>query len=339
MKLTLEQIRSITTGAVTVEQAEDGFHFYRFTPEQMNLCQPHVRLYDQKLLVTAGVRFSFRTDSTTLYLRAALSPGTARSYFSFDLTINGVHTDSLENVSHLPFPKDDPTYPCPLGLHEKTFDLGPGAKDICLYFPWSVIPVLEELSVDEGTCVTPLFPPKKLLVYGDSISQGYDGFHPCDHYVSRLARALDAQVLNKAIGGSTSFPEMARAKDAFDPDYILVAYGTNDWSLFDETSFVRQYRAMHQAIQDNYPYAQVFALTPIWRADFDQPRKFGLFSTVDALIHSIAADFPNVTAISGFDFVPKDPDFFADRRLHPNDAGFDHYFKNLWPQIKAVLKE
>lgn len=44
MKLCIEQIRTITNGAVKVQEETDGVHFYRFTEEQMllyknkNLC-------------------------------------------------------------------------------------------------------------------------------------------------------------------------------------------------------------------------------------------------------------------------------------------------------------
>ena len=339
MKLTFEQIRSVTTGAVSVTQEADGIRFFRFTPEQMTLVQPGVAQYKEKLLASAGIQLSFRTDSTTLYLRTLLSPGSTRSYFSFDLTVNGIHTDSMDNFTHQPIPEGTPMSPRPLGRHEKAFDLGEGEKTVCLYFPWSVIPLLEELSVDDGSFITPVIPSKKLLVYGDSISQGYDVCRPHCHHIARLARALDAQEFNKAIAGATTYPEMARLKDPFTPDYILVAYGTNDWNRGEEPFFARQYWAMLEAIRDNYPHTPVFAVTPIWRGEWEEIRPFGPFSTVEDDIRAIAADVPNVTVISGIDLVPHRPVLFADLRLHPNDAGFEHYFNNLWPRICEALKE
>lgn len=335
MTLALEQIRSVTTGAISVTQEGDGVRFFRFTPEQLTLVQPGV----PQALSSAGIRLSFRTDSTTLYLRTLLSPGSNRSYFSFDLTVNGIHTDSMDNFAHQPMPEGDPQSPRPLGRHEKTFDLGQGEKTVCLYFPWSVIPLLEELTVDDGSFVTPVIPSKKLLVYGDSISQGYDVCRPHCHHIARLARALDAQEFNKSIGGSTAFPEMAQAKDPFTPDYVLVAYGTNDWNRGEEPVFARQYRAMLEAIRDNYPHAPVFAVTPLWRGEWEEMRPFGPFSTVETDTRAIAADFPNVTVISGIDLVPHHPPLFADLRLHPSDVGFEHYFNNLWPRICEALKE
>jgi len=340
MNLTYEQIKSITTGAVAVEQESDGIHFYRFTPEQMPLRQPRVRMFEEKMTSSAGVRLSFRTDSHTLYLRTTVTCGSACNFFSFDLLVNGVYADSLENFSHLEIPENSNDLTCELGTYEKTFSLGPGEKDISLYFPWSVTPVLDELSLEDGANMVPCIPSKKLLVYGDSVSHGYNTFYSSKHYVSQLARALDAQIFNKGIGGTTSFPEMALAKEPFDPDYIVVAYGSNDWDRHDADFFTQQYRTMLQTIADNYPHAQVFAITPIWRGDeAKRERKMGPLCAVDQHIRTIAADFPEVTVITGMDLVPHDQRYYADLDLHPNDSGFAHYFNNLWPQIEAALKK
>jgi hypothetical protein len=200
--------------------------------------------------------------------------------------------------------------------------------------------VLETLSLEDGSSVTPNIPSKKLLVYGDSITHGYNTFYSGKHYVSRLGRALDAQVFNKGIGGTTTFPEMALAKESFDPDYIVVAYGSNDWDRHDADFFTGQYRAMLQNIADNYPHAQVFAITPVWRGDMEKrERRMGPLSAVEQHIRTVAADFPDVTVISGMDLVPHENRYFADVYLHPNDVGFAHYFRNLWPQIEAVLRK
>lgn len=339
MKLTLDQIRSVTTGAVSVTQESDGIHFYRFTSEQMTLCQPHIGLYAEKLTSCAGIRLSFRTNSTGLYLRAGLSLGSSRTFFSFDLTVNGVYTDALDNFSGLELPDEYGTmaYPLPATC-EKHFDLGEGEKDVCLFLPWSMTVALQELSLDDGSSVIPLIPSKKLLAFGDSITQGYDILRPSNHFVARLARALDAEEYNKAIGGAIAFPEMSQMKEPFTPDYILVAYGTNDWALSEESFFIQQYRALHQVIQENYPTAQVFALTPLWRPSANELGKMGAFSNAEKNILSICKDFPNVTTISCFDFLPKEPTIFADLIVHPTDIGFDHYFNHLWPEIRAALK-
>ena len=327
MQLTFEQIQSITTGAVSLEQEENGIRFYRFNRKQRTLFQPRVRFLAEKMLSAAGSQFSFRTDSSKLFLRATVSAGSASNHFTFDLFVGGAHIDSLDNFPH-----------SELGTYEKTFALGSGTKDVCLYFPWSVATVVEELSLDDGASLTPLIPAKKLLVYGDSITHGNTTRYSCNHYIPRLARAMDVQVCNKAIAGTTSFPEMIQTESPYDPDYVLVAYGSNDWDRHEEAFFVEKYREMMQAIAENYPRAQVFVISPIWRADQNtRERRMGPLSAIERNILVIAKDFPNVTVIPGMDLVPHDLQYYADAGLHPNDAGYEFYFQNLLPIIEVAL--
>lgn len=339
MQLTLEQIKAITTGAVDIEPEENGIRFYRFNREQRTLHQPRVRFLAEKMLSTAGIQLFFRTDSSILFLRATVSKGSASNHFSFDLFVNGAHIDSLENFPHLEPPGKSDEVSYELGTYEKTFALGPGTKDVCLYFPWSVATVVEELSLDDGASLNPMIPAKKLLVYGDSVTHGNTTYYTCNHYIPRLAQAMDVQVRNKAIAGTTTFPEMAQLESPYDPNYVLVAYGSNDWDRHEEAFFAENYRNMMQTIADKYPQAQVFVISPIWRGDQQiRQRRMGSLSTVEKNILAIAADFPNVTVISGIDLVPHDLKYYADAGLHPNDQGYEFYFRNLWSEIKAALK-
>ena len=328
MLLNFEQIRSITTGAVSLEQEENGIRFYRFNREQRTLYQPRVRFLEEKMLSTAGIQFSFRTDSSTLYLRTTVSKGSASNHFSFDLFVNGQYMDSLDNLSD-----------SELGTYEKTFSLGDGEKTVCLYFPWSVAVVVEALSLEDGASLTPMIPTKKLLIYGDSITHGNTVRYTYNHYIPRLARAMDVQVRNKAIAGTTSFPELVRTESPYEPDYVLVAYGSNDWDRHEEAFFVEKYREMLQLIGENYPKAQVFAISPIWRRDQEtRQRRMGPLSAIEKNILAIAKDLPNVTVIPGIDLVPHDLQYYADAGLHPNDAGYEFYFRNLWAKIEGLLK-
>lgn len=329
MKLTLEEFQAITTGAVALEQEEKGVRFFRFNQEQRELRQPRVTYPAEKMYSTAGIQFFFRTNSRSLYLRTTVEKGSASDHFSFDLFVNGQHTDSLENLSTRE-----------LGTYEKTFRLEEGEKEVCLYFPWSVAVVIEELSLEEGASLTPTLPEKKLLVYGDSITHGNTVRYSCNHYIPRLARAMGVQVRNKAIAGTTSFPDMVRLESPYEPDYVLVAYGSNDWDRHEDAFFAEQYRAMMTLLAEKYPQAPVFVISPIWRGDQEtRQRKMGPLSTIEKNIVAIAKDFPNVTVIPGIDLVPHDLSQFADAGLHPNDEGYGLYFQNLWPKLQAALKD
>ena len=192
---------------------------------------------------------------------------------------------------------------------------------------------IRELSLDDDALIKPIKPTKKLLVFGDSISQGYDGLRPSKHYAVRLAEALDAEEINKAMGGEGFFPALAKARDDFEPDYITVAFGTNDWSSSSEEDFKSRCLAFYDSLSRTYPNARIFAITPVWRKDCREEKPLGDFCKIAEDIKSIVKDYKNITYIHGFEFIPQDENYYADLRLHPNDKGFDSYFRNLYEQI------
>ena len=251
--------------------------------------------------------------------------------------VNGKAVGYLDNFSDVQLPVDYTGVQLPLGHAEKEFILGEGDKEVCVYLPWSVCPLLEELSLEDGAYVIPVKPGKKLLAFGDSITQGYDALRPSASYISRLADKLQAELLNKAIGGEVFFPALAETKEDFAPDYITVAYGTNDWGTCEESVFQENCKAFFAKLAANYPDAKIFAVTPIWRLGCDVERKCGSFESITATIREVTAAYKNITVISGFDFVPKSQDYFADLRLHPNDKGFACYSDNLYNELCKVL--
>lgn len=344
MKLTFDQIRSVTLGAVSVEQEPDGIHFYRFGREQMALdketCrQTQVTAFGKKRLATSGVKLSFRTDSRTLKVRADMSFATGRTYYALDVLVDGVLVGGADNYAQTELERNYAGQTFGPGGDTVELALGEGAHEVCIHLPWGARTVLQELELEDGASLIPVIPSKKLLAFGDSITQGYDALRPSNRYIARLAQALDAQEYNKAIGGAVSFPELACVRERFDPEYIVVAYGTNDWRFITPEDFDARYAALLDAIGRHYPSAQVFLLTPIWRKDTDARSRWERFDLVEQHIRAAAARLPRATVIRGMDLVPHDESYYADLRLHPNDAGFEHYFENLWPKIQAALKE
>ena len=342
MKLQFEQIKEITFGTARMEEIEEGVSFSRFTAQQQELYRQ--RDYDfgnekeqtfySKTFAASGICLRFRTDSQNLFMKAAISKGSSRSYFAFDLFVDGKRKNVLCNFIEADLPA---MYAKPKAVipaeYAKTFALGAGQKDVCLYFPWSVNVVLKEFCIDDGAFIQPLPQEKKMLCFGDSITQGYDALYPGNKYITRLAEHLGAQEYNKAIGGDLIFPELLDAKDDFEPDYIAVAYGTNDWCHGERETFIADSKAFYEKLGQYYPYAKIFAFTPIWRKDLDEEKPVGAFSDVEKLLVQAVAGCGNVTLIRGIDLVSHDSAYYADLRLHPNDKGFAQYFENLIKQL------
>ena len=334
MQLTYEQIKSITCGAVETVQEAEGICFHRFTSAQRDMYEVKKTEFFMKAHGTSGVKLSFRTDSESLGLKALVEKTCTRTYVSFDVFVDGKPVGYLDNYSDLDIPKDYSVQKFPLGEMKRSFWLGKGIKTVTVHLPWNVRVILHELSLDDGAGIEPVKPEKKLLAFGDSITQGFDAMRPSRRYIAQLADALGAEEYNKAIGGECFCPELAAIKENFEPDYITVAYGTNDWSKTTPEVITANSRAFFLELQKNYPEAKIYALTPIWRSNektLAQTRK--PFSFVEEQIRNATADMENVTVIRGYDLVPHTVDNFGDYGLHPRNEGFDHYFANIWKAI------
>lgn len=322
MNLTYEHILSITQGAVSVEEKVEGIQFHRFTKEQeegYEKTQFHPRQY-----ATAGVRLHFKTDSNSLYMKILANRSSSRSFFTFDILVNGKLSDSLHNVI-----QDS------CGEYEAKFELGIGIKDVCIHFPWSVCGIIKELCLDDDSFVEPVKKDKKIIVFGDSITQGYDAENPSNRYAANLANALGAEEINKAIGGELFCPWLAQLKDDIEPDYISVAYGTNHWHKSTPEEFRNVCEEFYQNLIKNYPNAKIFALTPIWRKDRTDNTSFNNFEEIGKIVAEVVKKYDNVSCISCHDFVPEDENLFSDLFLHPNDAGFKYYSEGVTQAVSS----
>ena len=337
MKLSIDQIKKITKGAVRLEETKEGLCLYRFTKEQELLYAGTNETFYKQTFANAGMKFLFKTNSENLFLDVELESKTSRKYFSFDVFVDDELIGYLDNFKEEDMPTVYTTVPLPYGRVNKNFSLGKGSKTVEVYLPWNFRCVFKEISIDDGAYIEEVQMDKKALVYGDSITQGYDALRPSNRYVAKLMDFIGAEEINKAIGGEFFFPPLVETEEAFVPDIVTVAYGTNDWSKTDEPGFRIRSRAFYETLSKKYPNTKIFAITPIWRKDYQEYREFGLFEDMICDIEEAVEGLTNVHLIHGFNFVPKDESFFADLRLHPNDAGFDHYFIGLCAEIRKYI--
>jgi len=337
MKLTLKDIQKITLGAERVEETDGVIRFYRFTKEQEELYKEYNPDFSYQISATAGIRLSFVTDSRTLSLKGDLFRASARGYYSMEIfadkerigCINNFHGQDMTGIYY--------TYSGPeLDFNEK-YDLGEGKKVIDIYLPWSAGIALEEIAVDDDAFIESVKRDKKLLAFGDSITQGYDALYPSKRYASLLAEAMGAEEYNKAIGGDVFFPKLAKSKETFVPDYITAAYGTNDWNKLTKEEFEKNCKEFYESLSKNYPSSKIFAISPIWRKEENEEKPVGKFSFVENYIKETVASLYNVTFISGYDLVPHDESYFADLVLHPNDKGFGKQAESLYQKIERYL--
>lgn len=337
MILSIEKIKEITRGAVRIDEEADGIHFRRFTKEQEALYLNVRTIFAAKSQATSGMRMEFRTNSKSLTIKTSVTPGSSRSYFCFEIFVNGKCQGRLANFE-VGEERDYITGVFETGRFEKTFALGEGEKDVCIYFPWSAKTVIEEISVDDEAYIQSTGAKKKFLFFGDSITQGYDALSPSLRYPARIVDAFGMEEVNKAIGGEVYCEELVKGQDDLNPDYILVAYGTNDWGKSTKDSVKENCEGFYKYICARYPDIPIFTLTPIWRKDENEEHAFGEFHEVAQLIRDTVAPYKNVTLIEGYDLVPKDGSYYLDGYLHPSNEGFEHYFQHLYQELKEKVQ-
>ncbi|MBO5926790.1 MAG: SGNH/GDSL hydrolase family protein [Clostridia bacterium] len=323
MKLSFKDLKKITFGAVSVYEDNGYLVCERFTEKQKE-CYKKYRTISlrNKVNATAGIRFSFKSNTEFIKFNYVLDYASSRQFAYFDVLVNGkiVSHEGTEKICE----------------EEKALEvfLEKGEKEIEIYFPWSMRGKIKNFEISNNASLFPLKRRKTMISYGDSITQGYDAIYPANSYVSKLAKALDCDVYNKAIGGDTFFPELLEAKEGFIPDIVTVAYGVNDSVKCSWGEFVFNCKTFFELLYENYKSSKIYVITPIWvlREDGRDPTKLSL-SEVREFIKQTAHSYENVTIIDGFELVPCKEEFFTDG-LHPNDEGFKFYIENLIKNLK-----
>ena len=334
MVLTYEQIKSVTFGAASVKEMDGKIRFFRFNDEELAYYKGTI--FETKSNSTAGVQLDFVTDADSFAISGKALAGSSRAYFAIDVFVHGELVDTIKNFD----PAEMVGAYTAKQFEGREFDsdipLGKGEKRVTVFLPWSATPEVSKIELVGARFVKPAKKARKMLIYGDSITQGYDSTTPSRSYASQLAMALDADARNKAIGGEIFCPGLSAIKNDIDPEFITVAYGTNDWSKADYEKFNADSATFYKNLRENYPNAKIFAIAPIWRKDYEREDRYD-FAKISKTIKQNVSDIPNVVFIEGFDLVPHDEQLYGDLRLHPNDAGFAYYAKNLISEIKKHI--
>ena len=325
MRLSIEELRAFALGTVRVEERGDGIVFHRFTEAEREFFRFRADIYAETF-ADAGIVLDFVTDARRFSFDARLSPASLRSWGFFDLAVDGslaFHSGS-DDVKAAP----EVRFSAPLdgGRHRLT-----------LHLPQLACAALRSVELEGATFAEAQPRRRRILLYGDSITQGYDAKYPSLTYGARLAAEFDAELRNKGIGCDTFRAEVLAASEAERrPDFIIVAFGTNDWGLSSAELFRRRASEFFTTLAELHPGVPVAALTPIWRADWDHRARAGTFADAARIVAEAAKRDPDAVVIPGLKLVPPTVDFFGDRRAHPNDLGFAFYAENLARELRAA---
>lgn len=274
----------------------------------------------------AGIRLEAETDATALTFSLEYIDGDT-PLASFGLVIDG---EVQPVISLVPEDLKNPV----------TISLDGNFHRVVVYFPHLISFVIKS-AVAEGSA-TPIDPlQKRYYAFGDSITQGITGENPANIYPAQVARAFGLEHWNFGVGGIHFNEGTLKGMEAMpSPDLVTVALGTNDWSAGkteNMSTFLKKCAAYLKKIDELFHDSKVFILLPTWRADEMQSMKRGNLQNIRENIARTVAFFPNMKVIDCQDMIPHDTSLFADEYLHPNEAGFLHYGKNLITQLQKEV--
>ena len=322
MKLNFETIKTITRGAVRVWEESGIFNFAKCTEKQVDAWYKFGSdVLGYRAKTTTGIRLDFYTDSKTFSFKTA-------SGDKFEIRVDGMIRERFVRGED--------------AFIEKTVKLtDPILKDkdefrVTLVFPSHSVGSLEYVEIDDGAYCKAVGYKTKMLFIGDSITQGHNSKYDSLSYAWRTVQYFDADAVINGIGGAYYMPESFDAID-FDPDTVILAYGTNDACKFDYAVMKEKTVGYLDLVKEHYGDKNVIVISPIWRArdtgavmgeDFENKRK----------MVEDEAQKRGFYVVQGLKLVPPLADLYADKYLHPNDLGFGVYAENLIKEISAIVK-
>ena len=331
MKLSVEQIRSVTFGALSVKESCDGIHFSRCTPKQIAAWGALHPDLGERATYSSGIVLDFHTNSKILKISTA--NGT-----SFDYYINGTLRATV-NMKELRKKGE------PLAL-DLCDPLG-NSFDMCrvtVCFPRGNDPaVIENVELDDGAELVPHSYDRKFVFYGDSITQGCSSVVHSLCYTHMVSQFFNAECLNLGVGGGR-FDASTVDDISYKPDTVVISFGTNDFTHHKTLEaltrkadeFMAAVKAQHSDSAKHF-----FVISPLWRADLDKwgendlkERTLSRLSDARQAIINAAQKY-GMIHIDGLSLVPPFPEYFRDQYLHPNDLGFSLYAMGV---IKEMLK-
>lgn len=269
----------------------------------------------------SGVRIVFATDSPWVRLRWR-AKRIAREVLNGDLEVKGFPVAILRAQKE----GDDYVF---------TADLpGNGLRQVTIYLPHLLEMRVLALELAEGAVRQDVEENRtRLLFLGDSILQGMTTTSPVKAYGTALARELDYDYLNLAVGGAVMNGNVAEAAAVLPWDVAMVAFGVNDCNqgVSLEKEAAETEKTLQALTGRNKP---VVLFTPLpWPGQGDKK----LQDFIDCQ-KQVAANFPLVKVLEGYQAVSIDEENFIDT-AHPNDLGnlrIAQFLAKNWPFEKQA---
>ena len=326
MKISLDHLQQLALGCFGSTLENNAWHTLR-------LPEPLADYYRQaegsriRLECPSSVRLRLVTNATRLSLELKFGAA-ARPLFQGVVLVDGIESSVFgpqevqDDWQGVIFEQAEPV--------QRTLDI---------WLPHLCRTDITALEVNDGANIeaAPAL-PLRWLAYGDSITQGMTGTLPTRTHIARCALALEAEVFNLGIGGAKLDNVLGQNIPEGEFDLISIAYGTNDFNQnIPVETYIANARLLLTALRDKTT-APIVLLTTLTWASRTQPNAAGLsLDDYRTALSELAGEFDNVHLVDGTSLIPDGEEYFVDN-VHPNNAGFELYAKNLLPHLQQALK-
>ncbi len=321
MKFSAKTLKKIVKGACYFEEERGYLTAYKYCRAQLDMMckEGYDTFWRDRAFFSAGIRLEIKTDSPFISFDYKANEGTNFHALSnsVDVWVNGALYSVL----------------APDTCRGKIkIDLPEGEKTVDVYFPCDCKFSVKNFTI-EGKYKSIKDKGQKVLVIGDSITQGYGPEFSSASYFNELQRQTGYNMLNQGVGGYRCEPQDLMYVDGFEPDKIITFLGTNWYDAADVYDYEKATVEFYKRLTELYPNKEILAVSPIWRGDDGlNPERFNWCIEI---VKRECQKYKNINPVDGFTLVPHVYECFCDK-LHPNAYGCLLLATNLCKEMKRV---
>lgn len=321
MKFSANSLKKLIKGACYFEEERGYLTAFRFSKKQLDMTKAdgYNEAWRNRVLFSGGIRLELKTNADNVYF-------CYKAYFgdcqvggrskSLDTWVNGV-LYSVVDIDKL--------------SGSVSISLPAGEKFVQIYLPNYCRFSIKGFTVD-GKYKSVKDKGQRVLVIGDSITNGFGSLLSSGSYFNELQRMTGYNMLSQGIGGYRCEPGELDYVDGFMPDKIITFLGTNWYNCKEQYDYEKATVDYYKRLTELYQGKQIIAISPIWRNDgVDRER----FEWCRGIVKRECEKYESITFVDGYTLVPCVDACFCDK-IHPNEYGCLLLAQNLYKIIKKI---
>lgn len=306
MKFSSNSLKKLIKGACHFEVERGYLSAFRFSKGQIDMTKRdgYNEAWRNRVLFSGGIRLELKTNARSISF-------SYKAYFgdcevggrskTLDAWVDGV-LYSVTNIDKL--------------SGRVSLALPEGEKLVKIYLPNYCMLSIKDFTVD-GSYKSVKDKGQRVLVIGDSITNGFGPMFSSGSYFNELQRLTGYNMLNQGIGGYRCEPEELEPVEGFVPDKVITFLGTNWYNCPDCYDYEKATVEYYEKLTELYKGKKIIAISPVWRNDdVDRER----FDWCRSIVKRECQRHENITFVDGYTLVPNVEECFCDK-IHPNEYG------------------